>query len=162
MKKIIIALIFTLMSMSSVSFADGHSGKISLAGFFVGDAKAIVDEKGNIMTFTYEGLSGFNAIEGTSFGDNSSHHCIGAGTIPGKGFEMGHCKIMFINGDTAIIYYEIKLGYSMEGTFKCISGTGRYEGIECSGTTGYTQIKPAQEGKIHATNYYRGTYTFKK
>ena len=23
----------------------------------------------------------------------------------------------------------------MEGTFKCISGTGRYEGIECSGTT---------------------------
>ena len=35
MKKIIIALIFTLMSMSSVSFADGHSGKISLAGFFV-------------------------------------------------------------------------------------------------------------------------------
>ena len=131
MKKIIIALIFTLMSMSSVSFADGHSGKISLAGFFVGDAKAIVDEKGNIMTFTYEGLSGFNAIEGTSFGDNSSHHCIGAGSIPGKGFEMGHCKIMFINGDTAIIYYEIKLGYSMEGTFKCISGTGRYEGIEC-------------------------------
>ena len=37
MNKIIIALIFTLMSMSSVSFADGHSGKISLAGFFVGD-----------------------------------------------------------------------------------------------------------------------------
>ena len=72
---------------------------------------------------------------------------------------MGHCKIMFINGDTAIIYYEIKLGYSMEGTFKCISGTGRYEGIECSGTTGYTQIKSAQEGRIHATNYYRGTYT---
>ena len=72
MKKIIIALIFTLMSMSSVSFADGHSGKISLAGFFVGDAKAIVDEKGNVMTFTYEGQSGFNAIEGTSFGDNSS------------------------------------------------------------------------------------------
>ena len=50
----------------------------------------------------------------------------------------------------------------MEGTFKCISGTGRYEGIECSGTTGYTQIKSAQEGKIHATNYYRCTYTLKK
>ena len=44
MKKIILALIFTLMSMSSISFADGHSGKISLAGFFFGDAKAIVDE----------------------------------------------------------------------------------------------------------------------
>ena len=50
MRKIILALIFTLMSMPSISFADGHSGKISLAGFFVGDAKAIVDEKGNIMT----------------------------------------------------------------------------------------------------------------
>ena len=35
MRKIILTLIFTLMSMSSVSFADGHSGKISLAGFFV-------------------------------------------------------------------------------------------------------------------------------
>ena len=50
MKKLILTLVFTLMS--SLSFADGHSGKISLSGFFVGDAKAIVDEKGNIMTFT--------------------------------------------------------------------------------------------------------------
>ena len=59
-------------------------------------------------------------------------------------------------------YYEIKLGYSMEGTFKCISGTGRYEGIECSGTTGYTQMKTAQEGKVHSTNFLKGTYTLKK
>ena len=76
--------------------------------------------------------------------------------------KWGHCIIKFINGDTAITYYEIKLGYSMEGTFKCISGTGRYEGIECSGTTGYTQIKTAQEGKVHSTNYLQGTYTLKK
>ena len=102
------------------------------------------------------------AVGGTTFGDNSSHYCVGAGSIPGKGYEMGHCIIKFINGDTAITYYEIKLGYSMEGTFKCISGTGRYEGIECSGTTGYTQIKTAQEGKIHSTNYLQGTYTLKK
>ena len=40
MKRILLALIFTLMS--STTFADGHSGKISLSGFFVGDAKAIV------------------------------------------------------------------------------------------------------------------------
>ena len=102
------------------------------------------------------------AFGGTSFGDNSSHYCVGAGTIPGKGVEMGHCIIKFINGDTAITYYEIKLGYSMDGTFKCISGTGRYEGIECSGTTGYTQMKTALEGKVHSTNYLKGTYTLKK
>ena len=48
MKKLILALVFTLMS--SLSFADGHSGKIDLKGFFVGDAKAIFDEKGNPMT----------------------------------------------------------------------------------------------------------------
>ena len=42
--------------MSSLSFADGHSGKIDLKGFFVGDAKAIFDEKGNPMTFAYDGL----------------------------------------------------------------------------------------------------------
>ncbi len=160
MKKIILTLIFTLMS--SITFADGHSGKIDLKGFFVGDAKVIVDDKGNPMTFAYDGLVGMMAVGGTTFGDNSSHYCVGAGSIPGKGFEMGHCIIKFINGDTAITYYEIKLGYSMEGTFKCISGTGRYEGIECSGTTGYTQIKTAQEGKIHSTNYLQGTYTLKK
>ena len=45
---------------------------------------------------------------GTTFGDNSSHYCVGAGSIPGKGYEMGHCIIKFINGDTAITYYEIK------------------------------------------------------
>ena len=44
MKKIIITLIFTLMC--SITFADGHSGKIDLKGFFVGDAKVIVDDKG--------------------------------------------------------------------------------------------------------------------
>ena len=27
---------------------------------------------------------------------------------------------------------------------------------------GYTQIKTAQEGKIHSTNYLQGTYTLKK
>ena len=160
MKKLILALVFTLMS--SLSFADGHSGKIDLKGFFVGDAKAIFDEKGNPMTFVYDGLVGMMAFGGTSFGDNSSHYCVGAGTIPGKGVEMGHCIIKFINGDTAITYYEIKLGYSMDGMFKRISGTGRYEGIECSGTTGYTQMKTALEGKVHSTNYLKGTYTLKK
>ena len=102
------------------------------------------------------------AIGGTTFGDNSSHYCIGAGTIPGKGFEMGHCIIKFINGDTAITYYEIKLGYSMEGTFKCISGTGRYEGIECSGTTGYTQIKQLKKVKYIQRIITGTTYTLKK
>ena len=115
MKRLILALVFTLMS--SLSFADGHSGKIDLKGFFVGDAKVIVDDKGNPMTFAYDGLVGMMAVGGTTFGDNSSHYCVGAGSIPGKGFEMGHCIIKFINGDTAITYYEIKLGYSMEGTF---------------------------------------------
>ena len=37
MKKIILTLIFTLTS--SITFADGHSGKIDLKGFFVGMLK---------------------------------------------------------------------------------------------------------------------------
>ena len=40
MKRLILALVFTLMS--SLSFADGHSGKIDLKGFFVGDAKVLL------------------------------------------------------------------------------------------------------------------------
>ena len=159
MKKIIFTLIFTLMS--SVTFADGHSGKINLMGFFVGEAKAMFNDKG-VGTFYYNGLAGYMAQGGTTFGDNSSHYCVGAGSIPGKGVEMGHCTIKFINGDTAMTYYEIPLDNTMNGTFKCLEGTGRYEGIECSGTTGYTQMKSADESKIHATNYLKGTYKLKK
>ena len=55
------------------------------------------DDKGNPMTFAYDGLVGMMAVGGTTFGDNSSHYCVGAGSIPGKGFEMGHCIIKFIN-----------------------------------------------------------------
>ena len=122
MKKIIATIILSIMS--TVSFADGHSGKIDLKGFFVGDAKAILDDKGNMLTFTYEGIAGYEAQGGTTFGDKSSHYCLGAGTIPGKGVELGHCKIMFLDGDTAMIFYEIPLGKPMDGTFKCVSGTG--------------------------------------
>ena len=160
MRRIVLLLIFTLMS--STTFADNHSGKIDLKGFFVGDAKAILDDKGNFMTFAYDGLVGMMAQGGTTFGDGSSHYCVGAGSIPGKGVEMGHCKITFLNGDTAITYYEIKLGSSMDGTFKCISGTGKYEGIECSGTTGYTSLQSALEGKVHSSINQKGTYTLKK
>ena len=41
MKKIITTIIFSLMSV--VSFADSHSGKIDLEGFFQADAKFLFD-----------------------------------------------------------------------------------------------------------------------
>ena len=44
MKKIITTIIFSLMSV--VSFADSHSGKIDLKGFFQADAKFLFDDKG--------------------------------------------------------------------------------------------------------------------
>ena len=48
---------------------------------------------------------------------------------PGKGFEMGHCKINQMDGDTIFTYYEIPLGDSMNGTYKCLGGTGKYKGM---------------------------------
>ena len=104
MKKIIFTIIFTLMT--SNTFADSHSGRINLMGFFVGDAKAMFNDKG-VGTFFYDGLGGYMAQSGTTFGDNSSHYCVGAGSIPGKGVEMGHCTIKFINGDTAMSYHQM-------------------------------------------------------
>ena len=80
------------------------------------------------------------AGEGTIFMDNASQYCLGAGTIPGKGFEMGHCKINLMDGDAVFTNYEIPLGDSMNGTFKCLGGTGKYKGIECSGSTGLSLI----------------------
>jgi len=159
MKKIIATIILSIMS--TVSLADDHSGKIDLEGFFQADAKFLFDDKG-IGTYVYDGMGGLKAMRGSSFGDSSSGYCVGAGSIPGKGVELGHCKIMFLDGDTAMIFYEIPLGKPMDGTFTCISGTGKYEGIECSGSSGYQGIKSAQENKIHASNYYKGTYTLKK
>ena len=50
----------------------------------------------------------------------------------------------------------------LTSTYADMNDSDKNRAWECSGTTGYTQIKPAQEGKIHATNYYRGTYTLKK
>ena len=61
MKKIITTIIFSLMSV--VSFADGHSGKIDLEGFFQADAKFIFDDKG-IGTYVYDGMGGLRAIRG--------------------------------------------------------------------------------------------------
>ena len=159
MKKIITTIIFSLIS--TVSLADGHSGKIDLEGFFQADAKFIFDDKG-IGTYVYDGMGGLRAMRGSSFGDSSSGYCVGAGSIPGKGVEMGHCTMKFIDGDTAMIYIEIPLDNTMGGKFECLSGTGRYEGITCSGDMGYQQIKSAVESKIHSTNYYKGTYTLKK
>ncbi len=159
-KKIYLIMMFIIFTSSS--FAEGHKGKIDLKGFFVADGKLLNDDKGNFLTFTYEGIGGFMAVEGTTFLDNSSQYCLGAGTIPGKGFEMGHCKINLIDGDTIFTYYEIQLGKPMNGTFKCIGGTGKYDGITCGGTTGYTQINSAQEGKVHSSNFMKGEYTLMK
>ena len=159
MRKIILALILTLMS--STTFADGHSGKIDLKGFFAADAKFLFNDKG-VGTFIYDGMGGLMAMGSSSFADSSSQYCVGAGSIPGKGVEMGHCTIKFINDDTAMLYFEIPIDNTMGGKFECLGGTGRYEGIICSGETGYQQIKSAVEGKIQATNYYKGTYTLKE
>jgi hypothetical protein len=90
MKKIIATIIFSLMSTASL--ADGHSGKIDLEGFFQADAKFIFDDKG-IGTYVYDGMGGLRAMRGSSFGDSSSGYCVGAGSIPGKGVEMGHCTM---------------------------------------------------------------------
>ena len=125
-----------------------------LKGFIVGDNKFLTDNEGNFLTFTYDGVGGLMAVEGTTFMDNASQYCLGAGTIPGKGFEMGHCKINLMDGDAVFTYYEIPIGDSMNGTFKCLGGTGKYKGIECSGSTGYTPINSAQENKFASSRLF--------
>ena len=69
MKKIIATIILSIMS--TVSLADGHSGKIDLEGFFQADAKFLFDDKG-IGTYVYDGMGWLKAMRGSSFGDSSS------------------------------------------------------------------------------------------
>ena len=95
MKKIILTLIFTLMS--SLSFADGHSGKIDLKGFFVGDGMTRFFGSlfiGAVVMAIWVGFIRPDGLQGTwaffnlVFLQNLSAFCVGIYTI--KINKLGH------------------------------------------------------------------------
>ena len=125
MKKLFLTLLITLIA--NISFAE--QGQIKQQGIFTGQSKVIGDDKGNF-TVTYDGVIGLIAIEGTTFGDKSSSHCLGS--------------IVSENGKPS--------------NWKYVSGTGKYANITGGGTSTYTPINSAKEGTVQSFNQFSGTY----
>ena len=152
MKKLFLTILITLIS--NISFAE--QGQIKQQGIFTGQSKVIGDDKGNF-TVTYDGVIGLIAIDGTTFGDKSSSHCLGSIVSEnGKGFESGVCINKFADGGTAIVHYEGEFG--KPSNWKYVSGTGKYANITGGGTSTYTPINSAKEGTVQSFNQFSGTY----
>ena len=160
-RKILIALLMTVFS--STAFAvDDSSGKISIEGFFAGTLNMLDAGKGNL-AITYDGVMGLKAIDGTTFGDRATWHCVGALTALGGKFDNEHgiCKWQFADGDTAFSTYvgSGALGQKASGTWHFIGGTGKYEKISGEGVFVRQSVQGAKDGVVQAYNRSTGTYS---
>ena len=159
--KILIALL--MMVFSSTAFAgDDSSGKISIEGFFAGTLSMLDAGKGNL-AITYDGVMGLKAIDGTTFADRATWHCVGALTALGGKFDNEHgiCKWQFVDGDTAFSTYvgNGTLGQEAYGTWHFIGGTGKYEKISGEGKYVRQLVRNAKDGVSQAYNTSTGTYS---
>ena len=163
MKNLFLILV-SFLFINTTSYADGHSGKISLEGFGAWSLNVMNAGNGNL-SVTYDGLYSGMAIEGTKFGNNTSIQCIGGLTSSNGKFsdESGICKFLFSNGDTAFTKYKGsgELGKNGSGEFEFIGGTGKYKSISGSGTVTRIQIKSAKQGFTQSRNVFKGNYSLK-
>ena len=158
MKKIILTLIFTLMS--STTFAE--SGNFNAAGAGSWSLNMMDAGNGN-MSITYDGNAGLmDKVSGSIF-DKSTMHCIGGLTLVAGKFddETGMCTFYLIDGEKVYMNYKGKGtgGQGGTGTFIIIGGTGKYENISGSGFSSRQNIR-GKAGMAHSMNQMSGEYTY--
>ena len=158
MKKIILTLIFTLMS--STTFAE--SGNFSAAGAGSWSLNMMDAGNGN-MSITYDGNAGLmDKVSGSIF-DKSTMHCIGGLTLVAGKFddETGMCTFYLMDGEKVYINYKGKGtgGQGGTGTFVIIGGTGKYENISGNGFSSRQNIR-GKSGMAHSMNQMSGEYTY--
>ncbi len=158
MKKIILALIFTLMS--STTFAE--TGKFNAAGAGSWSLNTMDAGNGN-MSITYDGNAGLmDKVSGSIF-DKSTMHCIGGLTLVAGKFddETGMCTFYLMDGEKVYMNYKGKGtgGQGGSGTFVIIGGTGKYENISGSGFSSRQNIR-GKAGMAHSMNQMSGEYTY--
>ena len=158
-----ILIVFLMTVFSSTAFAgDDSYGKISIEGIFAGTLNMLDAGNGNL-AITYDGVMGLKALDGTTFGDRSTWHCVGSLTALGGKFdnENGICKWQFADGDTAFSTYvgSGALGQEVSGTWHFIGGTGKYEKI--SGEDVYVRqlVQSAKDGVSQAYLTSTGAYS---
>ena len=162
MKQKILIMVLLILFSSSVYAGDDRSGKISLEGIFAGTLTMLDAGKGNL-AITYDGVMGIKALDGTTFGDRATWHCVGGLTALGGKFDNEHgiCKWQFPDGDTAFSTYEGvgALGKQVNGKWRFIGGTGKYENISGEGVFFRQSVRGAKDGTAQAYNKSTGTYS---
>ncbi len=92
--------------------------------------------------------------------DRSSYRCVGSNAnLSGKRSNMLTCETLDPDGDKRLIYF------SQQGdqvVRENVTGTGKYEGMEASGTVKMLPAPPpAMPGTFQACNHQTGTYKLK-
>ena len=158
MKKLIIALIFTIVS--TVAFA--NSGKFNASGMGSWEMNIMNAGNGN-MAITYDGNAGLSDKNPESIFDKSTMNCVGGLTLVSGKFEdeTGMCTFYLSDGEKVFINYKGKGtgGQGGSGTFTIVGGTGKYEKITGSGFSSRQNLR-GKEGFAPSMNQMNGEYTY--
>ncbi len=148
--------IATTHALAAVTVA--KEGKYENIGCYTSTMQVNAPVKGQ-MGGSYEGIGTTVTKEGDIF-NNTSGRCLGTFTMVGEEYrEMGSCSFTDADGDAFFGLYERK--NQDIGSWKVTGGTGKYEGMQQSGTwMPFTQIT-APAGRAQACNKQSGTWKLK-
>jgi hypothetical protein len=161
MKRLAKTLAFAIATTATAGFAAvnvAKEGKYENIGCYTSTMQTNAPVKGQ-MGGSYEGIGTTVTKEGDIF-NNTSGRCLGTFTMVGEEYhEMGSCSFTDADGDAYFGLYERK--NKETGTWKVTGGTGKYEGMQQTGTwMPYTQIT-APAGRAQACNKQSGTWKLK-
>jgi hypothetical protein len=145
----------TIAATALAAVTVAKEGKYENVGCYTSTMQTNAPVKGQ-MGGSYEGLGTTITKEGDVF-NNTSGRCLGTFTMVGEEYnEMGSCSFTDADGDSFFGLYSRK--NKEIGSWKVTGGTGKYEGMQLSGTwMPYTQIT-APAGHAQSCNKQSGSW----
>jgi len=111
---------------------------------YAGPNNMIADGKG-LFASSYDSI-GTPIRKDGELGYLSSNHCVGSVSVVGKELtESGACLQTDPDGDRVFMVYGRR--NQEPGTWRVVSGTGKYEGIEASGTWKSGTVRPVKQDR---------------
>jgi hypothetical protein len=124
-------LLLTLFAFSMCASVYADSGTFENIHCYSGQPQTLKHSETNVVNITM--ITG--TVRATSPGqifDNMSTQCAGlSGQMDGSMFSQGFCEWADSDGDRFFFRYERK---GTEGTFRAVSGTGKYQGMAVDGS----------------------------
>jgi hypothetical protein len=128
---------------------------------YTGPSTVIADGKGQVAG-TYDIIGTPIRKEG-ELGYLSSNHCVGSFSVVGKELtDSGSCLQTDPDGDRFFLVYSRR--NQEPGTWKIVSGTGKYDGMEASGTWVAGAVRPVKQdrpGYVQVCNKEAGSWKLK-